>query len=128
LNYLDTDGVKVSTEQIDGKGNSSIVSTYAVNVASNVAYVEIWQTDFDGKSKQIAKQYVGISVADHIKLYPNPSNGPTTISGDFSEIEVFDANGAQMSFQLIDNEISGLKTGFYYVVFDNIIVKKLIVF
>ena len=105
---------------VKGKNNKNIKSYYDLDLDISDKYVELWQTDLDGKTNILKKIYVSCSSISRnkVSLYPNPSNGIVNISGEYENIEVYDILGKKVQIDIEGRQIIGLSSGVYIVKID----------
>ncbi len=74
----------VATAQVPGAGDSNIMRHYHTTdgpVTGEVLYYRLRQTDFDGASTLSDVVPVSLKAGvDAVRIFPNPSDGPTTLS------------------------------------------------
>ena len=93
-----------------------------------MSYYRLKQTDFDGKFTYSETKIMVIgNMSNHIKIWPNPSNGIINIQSNelrFSEFKIYNSIGHDVSQNIIylnqsEKEvlidISMLKNGLYYI-------------
>ena len=116
---------------INGAGNSLSTINYENfdnNPLNDVSYYRLKQTDFDGKFTYSETRIIVIgNMSNHIKIWPNPSNGFINIQSNelrFSEFKIYNSIGHDVSQKIIylnqsEKEvlidISMLKNGLYYI-------------
>jgi len=116
------------TFRVSGSGTKNSLTRYSKVLNIIDKYLELYQTDFDGETKLLTTTYQSCEVNNnHIKLYPNPSDGNVYIDGDFHTIQIYDMLGKEIVVKIIDNQIIDLATGFYVVVVNNHYKVKLII-
>ena len=123
-------GLEVEKEyKITANGNSNTLSEYSLSVGIFNKYTELWQTDFDGTSTLLETKYIACSTYSSKKvfLYPNPSNGTVSISGEYHNLMVYDILGKKIAVEIVNNQIINLSAGVYSVLIDNQKAIKLIV-
>ncbi len=102
---IDDDGDFIASSntplQIDGNGNTNSISHYNTNVETSDKYIQLWQTDYDGKEKLLDLIFVKCpkNKEQNIVLYPNPVQSGQNI---IISVPNFDKNSL-----LYVNNISG---------------------
>ncbi len=113
---------------ITGAGNSNITQYYKHYIDENAYYIKLYQKDFDGKQSFIKQLSISKKETSDINIYPNPSYGNININGTFKEIKIYDISGKAIPFRYENGIISGLKSGYYILIYDSIHSKSLIVY
>jgi len=114
-------GLVVDEEyKILGVGYSNTITDYALPVYISNKYVELWQTDYDGLSTLLERQYIACSSfsSSEVSLYPNPSTGTVKVSGEYYSLKVYDILGKEIAVEKLNHEIVNLKEGTYLVLVD----------
>lgn len=117
-NAANTDFFPISV--VDGAGNSNHAIQYHYSDENNYAYYRLRQTDFDG-----AFTFSNVVAADcdnaSVQLFPSvvQAGDPIFIVGEVEEIVIVDVMGNMVSPKFIDNTITGLASGMYFVVINN---------
>lgn len=125
---FDKDMNFIKDYRITGAGNSNIPQYYGHFIDSEAHYIKLYQTDYDGKKTFIKQLYVAEKADSKIKIYPNPCSGSVNIEGDYKKIEIYDISGKSVPFTEVNGQITGLKSGYYFMVFDDILTKSLVVY
>ncbi len=127
LNFFNKDGKYINSEFINGAGNSNSIKNYSHYISKDIYYVHLLQTDYDGSTVLLHKEYTGSNNDNDINIYPNPTSNGFNIKGQVSTIEIKTIDGSNVNFNFSNSYVSGLKPGFYFVIINNIYIKKLIV-
>lgn len=122
---------------INGKGNSSIQSTYQwidTNPLNTTSYYRLKQTDFDGSSKYLGTTPINCFKEKAITIYPNPTSDNVTINFGTNhqnmKIEIKNILGQVIqshSYKSIENielPIDG-ENGIYFVTIFNLSNKEI---
>lgn len=108
--YYSFNGIQFNhTEKINGAGNSNSELSYSYNlqnIPSDLVYLKLRQTDFDGKFEEFGPIVVkrnasfGTDLSSNFSIYPNPGNGinlslSATNAGNYigSNIAIINASG-----------------------------------
>ena len=106
---------------INGNGITNKASIYTKEVYLTDKYAQLWQTDYDGTKTLLETIYIScnFNIQEKVKLFPNPTNNYTSVSGHFNKMEVYDIVGKKVFPEIVGNKILGLSSGVYLVVIDN---------
>jgi hypothetical protein len=112
---------------VQGAGNSSILKSYSTTdhqPYDGASYYRLKQVDFDGQYTYSQSVKVERQVElQNISVFPNPTSSTLHITVVSAEVDIFDINGMNLSsevkiaagLQNIDIDMSGLRSGIYYL-------------
>lgn len=114
--------------KIEGAGNSNQRLQYSVTLENNYRYFRLKQTDFDGAFTYSPIEYIDCSNSG-FNVYPTllQTGESVYVTGEISELEVYNILGMQVHLDLNENVITGLEKGMYLVVINRVHQFKVIV-
>ena len=127
INVVSSDGFIIESYTKRGQGNSSTPTSYSQTIRNNDSYILMYQTDYNGAITEIFRLYINIQTTPYIKIWPNPTDSFFRLAGEYKTIMIYDSQGREVNFHLTNNILSGLKPGYYIIVFDGYHVQKLYV-
>ncbi len=108
--------------EIEGQGNSNIQNDYQFidqEIQPKTAYYRLSNIDFDGKINRIKTIQITSNSSNNNRIFPNPSNGSISITGQFNNAIIYNSLGQKINYDISNNHISGLKPDTYIVIIDH---------